>query len=58
MKDFNISFINYKKSMGLSKLDYPSSFIYYLISNGGVLENEIFDPNDNTITQRDWIKLS
>ncbi len=29
-----------------------------IISNGGVLENEIFDPNDNTITQRYWIKLA
>ncbi|WP_243428945.1 hypothetical protein [Clostridium botulinum] len=58
MKDFNRSFINSKKSMGVSKLDYPSSFIYYLTSNGGVLENEIFDPNDNTITQRYWIKLA
>ncbi|MGN2338750.1 GNAT family N-acetyltransferase [Clostridium cagae] len=28
-----------------------------IISSGGVLENEIFDPNDNTITQRYWIKL-
>ncbi|WP_265858956.1 hypothetical protein [Clostridium botulinum] len=44
--------------MGVSKLDYPSSFIYYLTSNGGVLENEIFDPNDNAITQRYWIKLA
>ncbi|WP_261776582.1 hypothetical protein [Clostridium botulinum] len=58
MKDFNRSFINYKKSVGISKLDYPSSFIYYLTSNGGVLENEIFDLNDNTITQRYWIKLA
>ncbi|WP_243429409.1 hypothetical protein [Clostridium botulinum] len=58
MKDFNRRFINSKKSMGVSKLDYPSSFIYYLTSNGGVLENEIFDPNDNTITQRYWIKLA
>lgn len=28
-----------------------------IISNGGVLENEIFDPNDNTITLRYWITL-
>lgn len=28
-----------------------------IIANGGILENEIFDPNDNTMTQRYWIKL-
>jgi predicted acetyltransferase len=28
-----------------------------IISNGGVLENEIFDSNDNTMTQRYWITL-
>lgn len=28
-----------------------------IIANGGILENEIFDANDNTMTQRYWIKL-
>ncbi len=28
-----------------------------IISNGGVLENEIFDPDDNKMTQRYWITL-
>ncbi len=28
-----------------------------ILNNGGVLENEAFDPNDNTITQRYWIEL-
>lgn len=28
-----------------------------IIKNGGVLENEIFDPNDNTITQRYWVDV-
>lgn len=26
-------------------------------ANGGVLENEVFDPSDNTITQRYWIEI-
>lgn len=28
-----------------------------IISNGGILENEIFDPDDNKMTQRYWITL-
>jgi len=28
-----------------------------IIANGGILENEIFDADDNTMTQRYWIKL-
>ncbi len=28
-----------------------------IIANGGILENEMFDPNDNTMTQRYWITL-
>jgi len=28
-----------------------------IIANGGILENEMFDPNDNTMTQRHWITL-
>lgn len=28
-----------------------------IIANGGILENEIYDPNDNTMTQRYWITL-
>ena len=28
-----------------------------IIANGGILENEIFDANDNTMIQRYWIKL-
>ena len=28
-----------------------------ILANGGALENEIYDPNDNTMTQRYWIDL-
>ncbi len=28
-----------------------------ILNNGGVLENEVFDPNDGTVTQRYWIEL-
>lgn len=28
-----------------------------IIANGGILENEVFDTNDNTMTQRYWITL-
>ncbi|WMJ77310.1 MULTISPECIES: GNAT family N-acetyltransferase [unclassified Sedimentibacter] len=29
-----------------------------IIANGGILENEVFDQNDNTMTQRYWVTLS
>ena len=28
-----------------------------ILKNGGVLEDEVFDPNDGTMTQRYWIRL-
>ncbi len=28
-----------------------------IVKNGGVLENEVFDPHDQTMTQRYWIHL-
>lgn len=28
-----------------------------IVKNGGLLENEIYDPNDGTMTQRYWVKM-